>query len=135
VYVGAGSWLQVLDGYGDGAVVIEIGDYASIAGGCVLSAVSSVKLGRSVSLAPHVYIADHAHAYRDATRAIADQGITDIEAVEICDGAWLGANVVVLPGVRIGEGAVVAANSVVTKDVPDHSLAAGAPARVVARFG
>jgi acetyltransferase-like isoleucine patch superfamily enzyme len=51
--------------------------------------------------------------------------------VNIEDGSWLGQNVVVLPGVTIGAGAVVAANSVVREDVPPGSVAAGAPARVV----
>jgi acetyltransferase-like isoleucine patch superfamily enzyme len=46
-------------------------------------------------------------------------------------GAWLGQNVVVCPGVTIGRGAVVGANSVVNQDLPDHCVAAGAPARVL----
>jgi maltose O-acetyltransferase len=51
-------------------------------------------------------------------------------AIEIGDGAWLASRVMVLPGVRIGAGAVVAAGSVVTRDVPDNTLVAGVPARV-----
>jgi acetyltransferase-like isoleucine patch superfamily enzyme len=51
--------------------------------------------------------------------------------VEIGDGALLGQNVVVCPGVRIGRGAVVGANSVVRDDIPDRAIAVGAPARVV----
>ena len=133
VYVGGGSWLQVLDGGGDG-VAIEIGDGTSIAGGCVLSAAQSVRLGERVLLARNVYIADHGHAFADTTRAVLDQGVEGIAPVEIGDGAWLGQNVVVCPGVRIGRGAVVGANAVVREDVPDHSLAVGVPARVVRRF-
>ena len=49
-------------------------------------------------------------------------------------GSWLGQNVVVLPGVNIGECAIVGANSVVTKDVPAHSVAVGSPARVTRRW-
>jgi acetyltransferase-like isoleucine patch superfamily enzyme len=62
---------------------------------------------------------------------VLDQGVEQIEPVEIGDGAWLGQNVVVGPGVRIGRGAVIGANSVVLSDVPDHCVAVGAPARVV----
>ena len=51
-------------------------------------------------------------------------------AIEIGDGAWLASRVVVLPGVRIGAGAIVAAGSVVTRDVPDNTLVAGVPARI-----
>jgi maltose O-acetyltransferase len=50
--------------------------------------------------------------------------------IEIADGAWLASRVVVLPGVRIGVGAIVAAGAVVTRDVPDNTLVAGVPARV-----
>lgn len=133
VYVGAGSWLQVIDGHGD-AVALELGDGTSIQGGCVLSAALGVRLGRQVLLARHVYVSDHAHAFGDTSRAVLAQGIDRVEPVEICDGAWLGENVVVCPGVRIGRGAVVGANSVVTSDVPDFSVAVGAPARVVRTF-
>lgn len=132
VFVGPGSWLQVL-GPGSG-VALEIGDGTSIVGNCVLSAARSIRLGRSVLIARNVYIADHSHAYEDATRPVLAQGITKVEPVEIGDGAWLGENVVVCPGVRIGRGAVVGANSVVLDDVPDHAVAVGAPARVVREF-
>jgi acetyltransferase-like isoleucine patch superfamily enzyme len=130
VFVGAGSWLQVLDGPGPD-VAIEIGDGTSIAGTCVLSAAQSVRLGRKVLLARNVYISDHSHEFAELGEAILDQGVTRVAPVEIGDGAWLGQNVVVCPGVRIGRGAVVGANSVVRDDVPDFAVAAGAPARIV----
>ena len=115
--------------------VQSTGDGTSIAGGCVLSAARSLRLGNRVLLARNVYIADHMHSYADRSRAVLDQGVTRIEAVEICDGAWLGQNVVVGPGVRVGRGAVVGANSVVLADVPDFGVAVGAPARVVKGSG
>ena len=133
VFVGAGSWLQTLAGPGH-AGALEIGDGTSIAGQCVLSAACSVRLGRKVLLARNVYISDHIHSYDDTTRAVLDQGIDRLEPVEIGDGAWLGQNVVVCPGVTIGRGAVIGANAVVLEDVPDHSLAVGVPATVVRRF-
>ncbi len=133
VFVGAGSWIQVV-GDDHGPVAIALGNGTSIAGGCVVSAVSSVRLGEKVLVARNVYIADHSHAYRDPTTAVLDQGLERVAAVEICDGAWLGENVVVCPGVRIGCGAVIGANAVVTSNVPDHAVAVGAPARVVREF-
>ena len=133
VFVGAGCWFQVLKGESDG-VALTIGDGSAIAGYCVLSAAASIRLGRDVALARNVYIADHTHAYDDPTRPIHEQGITQVKPVEIADGAWLGENVVVLPGVRVGRGSVIGANAVVTKDIPDYSLAMGAPARVIRRF-
>ena len=134
VFVGRGSWLQVDDPAGEG-IALEIGDETSIVGGCVISAVSSVRIGKKVLFAKDVYVADHQHAFDDPSRAVLDQGVTRVAPVEIGDGAWLGENVVVGPGVRIGQGAVVGANAVVLADVPDHAVAVGAPARVVRRFG
>ena len=133
VFVGAGSWLQVLDECTE-PLALTSGSGTSIAGTCVLSAASSVSLGKQVLLARNVYIADHVHRYDDPERAVLAQGITGIAPVEICDGAWLGQNVVICPGVRVGRGAVIGANSVVREDVPDFSVAVGAPARVVRTF-
>ena len=133
VFVGAGSWLQTLEGP-DRPGVLEIGDGTSIAGTCVLSAARSVRLGRKVLLARNVYISDHIHAYDNPGRAVLDQGLDRLESVEIEDGAWLGQNVVICPGVTIGRGAVIGANSVVLEDIPDHAVAVGTPAVVVKRF-
>jgi acetyltransferase-like isoleucine patch superfamily enzyme len=133
VFVGSGSWLQTLGSAPE--VRLEIGDGTSIAGNCVISAAHAVRLGRDVLLARNVYISDHIHAYADTSRPVIGQGIDKLAAVVVDDGAWLGQNVVVCPGVRIGRGAVVGANAVVTDDIPDYTLAVGAPARVVKRFG
>lgn len=133
VFVGSGSWLQVL-GHPDGRA-IEIGDGTSMAGNCTLSAALSIRVGKRVLFARNVYVADHMHRYDDTDRAVLDQGITRIGRVEIADGAWLGQNVVIGPNVRVGIGSVVGANSVVLSDVPDYSVAVGAPARVVRSFG
>jgi acetyltransferase-like isoleucine patch superfamily enzyme/acyl carrier protein len=132
-FIGGGSWLHVLPGHGDG-VAIEIGDGISVTGSCVLSAVSSIRIGKDVSFARNVYISDHTHVYDEAGVPVLAQGITDPKPVEIGDGAWLGENVMVFPGVRIGRGAVVGGNSIVSADIPDYSLALGAPARVVRRL-
>jgi lipopolysaccharide O-acetyltransferase len=132
VAIGAGSWLQVLGDQDD--VAISVGDGTGIVGSCVLSAAQSVTLGRSVLFARNVYVADHQHAFEHLGIPVRDQGIDRVAPVEICDGAWLGQNVVVGPGVRIGPGAVIGANSVVLDDIPGHSVAVGAPARVIRTF-
>jgi acetyltransferase-like isoleucine patch superfamily enzyme len=59
------------------------------------------------------------------------QGVDKVQPVLIREGAWLGQNVVVCPGVTIGKGAVVGANSVVTTSIPDYCVAVGAPAKVI----
>jgi acetyltransferase-like isoleucine patch superfamily enzyme len=134
VYVGAGSWLHVL-GEPTGPVAISIGSGTAIAGSCVLSAVSSIRIGDAVLIARNVYISDHSHAFDDVGVPVLSQGITRVAPVEVGDGVWLGQNVVVGPGIRIGCGAVVGANSVVLADVADHSVVVGAPARVVRTLG
>lgn len=135
IYVGPGAWFQTLEDGDGGYGSISIGDGTSMAGNCTLSSARAIRVGRDVSFARGVYVADHAHAYDDCSLPVLAQGLTNIAEIEIGDGAWLGQNVVVLPGVRIGRGAVVSANSVVARDVPDHTVVAGAPARVVRSFG
>jgi acetyltransferase-like isoleucine patch superfamily enzyme len=127
VYLGPGCWLLTHGPAGQ----LEIGEGTSIAGYCVLSAATTVRIGRKVLFARNVYIADHRHGFERADVPVLEQEIEDLRPVVVEDGAWLGQNVVILPGVRIGRGAVVGANSVVREDVPPRCLAVGAPARVV----
>jgi acetyltransferase-like isoleucine patch superfamily enzyme len=110
---------------------IVLADGVSIAGNGTISAFESVVLGVDVLLARGVYISDHNHAYRGTDRAVKHQGVDTIAPVVIGNGAWLGQNVVITPGVHVGTGAVVAANAVVTRDVPSYSLAVGSPARII----
>jgi lipopolysaccharide O-acetyltransferase len=133
VFVGQGSWLRVQDGP-DGLGRISIGDDCSLTGMCALSSASSIRIGARVLMARNIYVADHRHAFTDAGQAVLDQGIEQVEPVEIADGVWLGQNVVVGPGVTIGRGAVVGANSVVLDDVPEFAVAVGSPAQVVRTF-
>jgi acetyltransferase-like isoleucine patch superfamily enzyme len=131
VSIGPGSWLQTLPDGENRTVAVEIGSGASIAGACVLSAVRSVVLEKSVLLARNVYVSDHIHRYTQIGVPILEQGVDKVRPVLIRQGAWLGQNVVVCPGVTIGRGAVIGANSVVNRDIPDFCVAAGAPARVL----
>jgi acetyltransferase-like isoleucine patch superfamily enzyme len=134
VFIASHCWLATYEADGR-AGELEIGDGTRISGYCVLAAAARVTLGRSVLLARNVYIADHRHAYADTAHPVLAQGFAGVAPVEICDGAWLGQNVVVGPGVRIGRGAVIGANSFVREDVEDHCVAVGSPARIVRRFG
>jgi lipopolysaccharide O-acetyltransferase len=132
VFVGSHSWLQSIeDPAGGGAPALEIGDGVSISGMAHITAARSVRLGANVLLARNVFISDHNHRFDEIGAPVLDQGIQPPRSVVIEDGAWIGENVVVLPGVTIGRGAVVGANSVVSSDVPERSVAVGAPARVV----
>jgi acetyltransferase-like isoleucine patch superfamily enzyme len=135
IWIGPGSWLYAMPDEDGSDPLLVLEDGVRISGGCVLSAVSSVRLGRDVLLARNVYVSDHSHAYTDLSRPVREQGVAGVRAVSIGDGAWLGQGVVVCPGVSIGRGSVIGAGSVVLEDVPDYSVAVGAPARVVRSFG
>jgi len=135
VFFGADCWLQALPQPGKPSPELVVGEGTKISGTCVLSAARSIVLEKQVLLARNVYISDHIHAYSDTGKPVLAQGLEKIAPVVIEAGAWLGQNVVVCPGVRIGRGSVIGANSVVNTDVPPYSVAVGAPARVVKCFG
>lgn len=94
----------------------------------------SVTIEDDVLLAAFVHITDHSHGYEDVTLPICKQPIVHKGPVVIGKGSWLAFGCHVLSGVTIGEHCVVAANSVVTKDVPPFSVVAGNPARVIKRY-
>ncbi len=131
VFFGPGCWLQALVEDGDPDARVEIGDRCSFAGYDVVSAAKQIVIEPGVLFARNVYVSDHVHEFADPSRPIQEQGVAKVLEVVIEEGAWLGQNVVVCPGVRIGKGAVIGAGSVVNKDVPPRTLAVGSPARVV----
>jgi acetyltransferase-like isoleucine patch superfamily enzyme len=129
VLIGPGSWL-IVPRRDSAGPVIEIGDRVRM-NQTSISAVESVIIEEGVGIARGVYISDHAHGFDDPDLPIRDQPLSIPRPVRICRGAWLGQNVVVLPGVTIGPGAVIGANSVVRTDIPERAVAVGAPARVI----
>ena len=80
--------------------------------------------------AARVTITDITHVTNDTTLPVLMQGIIT-KPVRICEGAFVGNNSVILPGVIVGKHAIIGANSVVTKDVPDFATAVGAPAKII----
>ena len=113
---------------GNGRLVIGSG--TTINDRCQISAFDSVQIGADCLFAPQVIVLDIDHRFDARDRPLKQQGYRTAPVV-IGDDVWLGANVVVLRGVRIGRGAIVGANSVVTRDVPDFAIVAGVPARVL----
>ena len=87
-----------------------------------------IYLGDKVMLGPNVTIATANHPIDPELRA---RGLQYNKNVHIGENAWIGANVVIVTGVRIGKNAVIGAGSVVTKDIPDNTLAVGNPCRVL----
>src|SRR5581483_10163996 len=115
--------------------VLEIGSGSYIGYQTTIVSGRRVAIGRHVLIANRVMIAaDDGHPL-DAAARVANQParLQDIGSIDIGDAAWIGEGATVLKNVRIGEGAIVAAGSVVTKDVPPYMIAAGNPARVLRR--
>jgi acetyltransferase-like isoleucine patch superfamily enzyme len=108
---------------------IAVGAHSFIGFGAELDVALELRIGSHSLIAPGCFITDHGHRF-EAGRFIDTQG-NDARPVAIGDDVWLGARAVVLPGVRIGDGAVVGAGAVVTRDVPAGAIVAGVPARVV----
>jgi len=86
-----------------------------------------------VLLGPNVSVYSTTHIYKDISKSIKDQGYTFAET-RLQKGCWIGINSVILPGVTIGKNSVVAANSVVTRSVPDYTLVGGVPAKIIKNF-
>lgn len=107
---------------------VMIGDHTRI--GLHNTIIGPVLIGSHVNLAQGITVTALNHNFEDSEKRIDEQGVST-STVIIEDDIWIGANAVVLPGVTIGHHSVVAAGAVVTKDVPPHSLVAGAPAKVI----
>lgn len=107
-----------------------IGEGSIIGDRCVLDARNGIEIGKNVNFSTNVQIWTEQHDHRDPDfRCNSDESFK----VKIGDRAWLGPNTTILHGVHVGEGAVVAAGAVVTKDVPAYTIVGGIPAREIAK--
>lgn len=109
-----------------------IGNNVTISSNVIITAAGTVNIGNNVLIGYGSKILSANHRIPDEHGMIFGAG-HDFKPVVICDGAWIGANVVVLPGIRIGEGAVVAAGAVVTKNVDAYTIVGGVPIKVIRR--
>jgi acetyltransferase-like isoleucine patch superfamily enzyme len=131
-YVTLTAGMAVDQDLGEDAI-IRIGDRVRIGRGSHIVAHHSITIDDDVITGPYVYITDQNHVYADVTVPIARQWPAN-EAVHIGPGCWLGANAVILPGTVLGRNVAVAANTVVRGSIPDFSVVAGAPGKVVRRY-
>ncbi|WP_165075485.1 MULTISPECIES: acyltransferase [unclassified Desulfovibrio] len=129
------AWPVRLRVFGPGAS-IDIGEGAELSGTSITARSTAVRVGRGVLVAPNCVIVDSDfHAPWPPEARATTPGMERDAPVTIGDHAWLGMRCIVLKGVTIGEGAIVGAGSVVTRDIPPRTLAAGAPARVIRHLG
>jgi acetyltransferase-like isoleucine patch superfamily enzyme len=113
---------------------IVIGNRVTSTADLQIAAHSEVVIEDDVMFASNVHIEDGSHGYLTATIPYKYQPIGNIAPILIKYGCWIGQNVVILPGVTIGECSIIGANSVVTTSIPARSIAVGAPARVIKQW-
>lgn len=110
-----------------GADKINIGNHVFIMDGVLMMGSGGITIEDNVQMAANVQILSNNHDLRD-------REVITLAPVRICRGAWIGAGATILPGIIIGENAVVGAASVVTRDVAPNTIVAGNPAKVLRAF-
>lgn len=129
--VGKNSLIEDFTTINNGAGDVIIGDNARIGIGSVV--IGPVRFGNKVGLGQHVFISGFNHGYEDGNVDSNEQPLVK-KTVVIDEDSHIGANCVVVAGVHIGKRCQIGAGSVVTKDIPDYSVAIGNPARVIKRY-
>lgn len=142
VYINGDIWIDAVTTYAGLAYKpsVRIGSRTSFSKNVHISAVNVIDIGEDVLFGSNIYVADHAHGeYRGseqsspatapAIRVLGTRG-----KVVIGDRVWIGNNVVIVGTVTVGEGAIIAANSVINKDVPAATMVAGIPARIIKTY-
>jgi acetyltransferase-like isoleucine patch superfamily enzyme len=118
----------------DNKVRIKIGDNVSIGNNSFLSANNNIEVGKNVIMSSYVFVTDHDHGFGNIEKSLHEQPLTEGGFVTIGNDVFLGVKSSILKNVAIGERAVIAANAVVTKDVPAYSIVAGNPARIIKKY-
>ncbi|MEX2511826.1 MAG: acyltransferase [Cyclobacteriaceae bacterium] len=131
VTVGSYALIRPTNLYGgEAGVGLKVGNNSSIGPYAYIGCSGYIEIGNNVMMSPRVSIYSENHIFEDTQSPMIDQGVKR-SFVKVEDDCWIAANVVILPGVTIGRGAVLAAGSIVTRDVPPYSVVAGNPAKVI----
>lgn len=109
---------------------IKIGNNVKLNRGVFITANTYIKIGDNVMIGPYTVINSGNHIYEDSTKLIQEQG-HKVGKIQIEEDVWIGSNVTILAGVKIGKGSVIGAGAVVNNNIPDYSVAVGVPAKVV----
>jgi acetyltransferase-like isoleucine patch superfamily enzyme len=109
---------------------ITIGDRTGISARAYLAGQGGISIGEDVIMGPNVQIFSENHNFSDRSLTIKEQGVFR-QPVVIENNCWIGSGAIILAGVTIGEGCVVAAGSVVNRSVPANSVVAGVPAKII----
>ena len=121
------DFATINNGVGD----VIIGDRTIIGIGNVV--IGPVKIGNDVMFAQNIVVSGLNHGYEDVTLPPSVQKVSTGQ-IDIGDNVWIGANAVITAGVTIGKHAIIGGGSVVTKNIPDYSVAVGNPAKVIKKY-
>jgi len=117
----------VIRNLGEGII---IGNNVGIAQNCFIQVRGNVKIGNNVIFGPNVSIFSENHNFANPELPVSKQGVSR-KGVTVEDGVWIGTRAVILDGVTIGMNSIVAAGSIVTKDVPPYTIVGGVPAKII----
>ncbi len=113
---------------------IKIGNHVDMGNNSFISANNDIQIGNHVIMSSYVFITDHDHGFQDFRKNLHEQPLSEGGYVKIGDNVFLGVKCSIMKNVTIGERSIIAANAVVTKDIPPYSIAAGNPARIIKHF-
>ncbi|MDP4132480.1 MAG: acyltransferase [Bacillota bacterium] len=108
---------------------VKIGNDSGI--GINSSIAGYVTIGNDVMMGPECIIYTRNHEFKRTDIPMHEQGFSEVKPVVIGNDVWIGGRVIILPGVHIGNGCIIGAGAVVTKDVPDYAIVGGNPAKVI----
>jgi acetyltransferase-like isoleucine patch superfamily enzyme len=109
---------------------LKIGDNVGINHYCFIGVRGDITIGNNVIFGPRVNIFSENHNYNNISIPIKNQGVTKGKT-SIGNDVWIGANVSIMSGVKIGDGCIIAAGAIVTKDIPTYSIVGGVPAKII----
>ncbi|AFL83570.1 acetyltransferase (isoleucine patch superfamily) [Belliella baltica DSM 15883] len=115
---------------GEAGVGLKVGNNSSIGPYSYIGCSGYIEIGDNVMMSPRVSIYSENHNFEDVDKSMIEQGVTR-SFVKIENDCWIAANSIILAGVTVGKGSIVAAGSVVTKDVPPFSIVGGNPAKII----
>lgn len=135
VFIRNGVRMEVIEKRGGqrNSGIIDIGDYVSIEQNCHITSGGQLTIGSGTTISADVYISNISHEYSDINTSVLKQPLSYKETI-IGNNCFIGYGARIMPGVHLGDGVIVGTNAVVLKDVPDHSIVVGVPAKVVKRF-
>lgn len=133
---GEGLRMECIDKYAgeEFTPYLEIGNGVVINRNCHIGCINKIVIGDNVLLGSGILITDHSHGFlndKKMDESYIHRKLLSKGPIYIGDNSWIGENACIMPNVSIGKGCIIGANSVVTHNIPDHSLAVGAPAKII----